>query len=139
MISQHYQTGEPLPDAMIDALIASKDFDEGSFMSRQVMLAKLSLYLYKDGQNKDPMQVNKEIYDSAPREVAYNPDLHFVCAFGHLTAYGSKVYKGIRGLKSWRWTSSITRSPWEASSTPSWGSAMSPKSSARAAAATPTS
>ncbi len=92
MLSQHYQTGAPLPDEMIDALIANKDFRNGSFTSGEVADSMLSLYLFKDGQNKDPLQIDKALYNSMPRMLAYNPDFHGVCSFGHLTYYGSKYY-----------------------------------------------
>lgn len=92
MISRHYQTGEPLPDEMIASLIASKEFGESNETLRQLSLAELSLTLYKEGQDKDPSKMIREIYERTPQSIAYDPETHFYCSFGHLTGYGAKYY-----------------------------------------------
>lgn len=92
VITRHYQTGEVMPDEMIDALIATKTFGENSAIMRQLSLAELSLNLFKEGQDKDPAKISKEIYNKIPRHIEQDPEAHMFCSFGHLTGYGAKYY-----------------------------------------------
>jgi thimet oligopeptidase len=92
IISCHYLTREPLPEDMLNALIATKEFGKNSAIMGQITSAELSLALYKEGLNKDPSKIAKEIYDKTPRFVMYDPETHQFCSFGHLTGYGPKYY-----------------------------------------------
>ena len=109
-ISQHYLTGECLPDAFIDGLLKSRGFGDaahqatsgnGDCAGTSAVYARLSLNLYQ-GSFKDPVEIEKEIYESTPQIVAYDPDMHFLCAFGHLSGYASKYY-------SYLWSKEIAR------------------------------
>ena len=44
--SKHYQTGEPLPDEMIDAMINAKNADAGLFNTRQLFFALLDQQIH---------------------------------------------------------------------------------------------
>lgn len=50
-ISAHYQTGEPLPDALLEKMLAAKNFQSGMFMMRQLEFAlfDFSLHMQKPG------------------------------------------------------------------------------------------
>ena len=45
-LSKHYETGEPLPEALIASLARAKNVNEGLFLSRQCYLAKLDMVLH---------------------------------------------------------------------------------------------
>ncbi len=101
MISHHYQTENSLPDSMIDGLIKTRNITDAAHDTTggnsdhegtELLFAKLSWALFKEGRNKDIPKIHKEIYNSTPQIVSYDPELHHVCAFGHLTAYGAKYY-----------------------------------------------
>lgn len=101
MISCHYQTGKSLSDSSIEGLIKTRDFFDaahnatggnGDHDGTQLVFSKTSLFIFKEGKDKDLTQLNKEIYNSTPQIVAYDPELHYNYAFGHLTSYGAKYY-----------------------------------------------
>ena len=52
-LSSHYQTGQPLPDELIDKLIEVKKFDSGKFCFTSMLLSFISLEFFKDGKIKD--------------------------------------------------------------------------------------
>lgn len=109
-ISHHYQTGERLPDGQIEGLLKSRGFGDaahpatsgnGDCGGTSAVYARLSLNLYQ-GSDKDPVEIEQEIFNSTPQIVAYDPDMHFLCAFGHLSGYASKYY-------SYLWSKEIAR------------------------------
>ena len=91
-VSEHYLTGEKLPDALIEKILATKHFDSGFFVQRQVFLANLSLTYFLFGANKDVQQLQKELMESIIKHVQYVPENHLFASFGHLTEYGAKYY-----------------------------------------------
>ncbi len=91
-ISKHYKTGEPLPDELIDNIIALKRYDSGHFVTRQAMLAQYALDLYKAGAQKDPYKILHELLPRLLPRVYYGPEYRFYASFGHLTGYGAKYY-----------------------------------------------
>jgi thimet oligopeptidase len=92
MVSKHYQTGESLPQDLVNKIIALKKFDSGSFVQRQGMLARLSLAYFKEGDKKDLDATLKKIYESTINHGIFDHDNHFYASFGHLTGYGAKYY-----------------------------------------------
>ena len=91
-ISKHYQTGEPLPDELIDNIIALKQYDSGHVVTRQAMLAQYALDLYKSGAQKDPYKILHELLPRVLPRVYYGPEYRLYANFGHLTGYGAKYY-----------------------------------------------
>lgn len=100
-ISCHYQTKEPLPDALIDSLIASRGKKDAAHPATggdsdhtgtEIHYARLSLNLFKAGKDKDLESIVKEVFESTPQIIAYDAENHYLCAFGHLTSYGAKYY-----------------------------------------------
>lgn len=92
MISCHYKTGESLPDSIIDALIENKALNKTNQMINSIALSRLALDLFKEGQNKDLDKITRDFYEKNVSEIAYDPEIHFLCSFGHLTGYGPKYY-----------------------------------------------
>jgi thimet oligopeptidase len=91
-LSGHYQTGKPLPDALIDTMINLKKFDSGFFVVRQCMLSLTALELYKKGGAKNSDKIVRSLAERLTPQVAFEPDAHFQASFGHLTGYGAKYY-----------------------------------------------
>ncbi len=92
MISSHYRTGEPMPEALIDRIVAVKNFDAGLWMQRQLQFASLSLDLFGPGEQKDPYEISKRIQESMNIPFVFDPANHMYASFGHLTGYGAKYY-----------------------------------------------
>lgn len=100
-ISRHYRTGASLPDQLIEGLLQSRGFGDAAHVATSgsgdhegtaVYMSQLSLNLYKEGSNKNFQEIDREIYHRTPQVVAYDPEMHNLCAFGHLTGYGAKYY-----------------------------------------------
>lgn len=84
--------GEPIPKALLDRMVAARDFSLGLDTRRQLSLAAMSMGLY----NQDPQGLDiKAFTDGMSRE--YTPfeplkDGHFYAAFGHLNGYSAIYY-----------------------------------------------
>lgn len=91
-VSKHYQTGEPLSDEMIKKILKLKNLSIGNDVQRQISLAFLALDYFKDGAQKDPYTIFKNIYNKIRIHDVFYDNNHFYTAFGHLTVYGSQYY-----------------------------------------------
>lgn len=91
-VSGHYKTGEPLPDGLIENILALKRYDSGNFVTRQAMLAQYSLDLYKKGAQKDPALLWVTLVNELLPQIYFGPEYNFFTSFGHLTGYGAKYY-----------------------------------------------
>jgi thimet oligopeptidase len=91
-VSEHYLTGEPLPDDVIDRILAAKHVDSGFFVQRQAFLSKLSLAYFLAGADKDVHGIQKELAESIIKHRETISGDHFYTSFGHLTEYGAKYY-----------------------------------------------
>jgi thimet oligopeptidase len=90
-ISKHYQTGEQLPDAIIETITKIRRFNSGYFVQRQIGLALLSLMCHQKG-DKSLYELSKEVHTLTASHVAYDPENHFYTGFGHLTGYAARYY-----------------------------------------------
>ncbi|MBI2775285.1 Zn-dependent oligopeptidase [Candidatus Dependentiae bacterium] len=91
-LSKHYQTGESLPDELIDTLIAQKNFASGHHVQRQIYLANISLHFYKAGANINIKGLMKSLSESIRKNIEFDSEDNFCSAFGHLTGYGARYY-----------------------------------------------
>ncbi len=91
-LTSHYQTGEQLPDALIEKMIALKKFDSGNFVTRQCLLSLISLTLFDKNPEQDIDQTVRGINKRFVKHVSIDPESHFCASFGHLTGYGAKYY-----------------------------------------------
>ncbi len=92
MLSSHYQTGQSLPDELIDKLIALKKIDAGHFLVRQCVLSLIALEMFKDGKIKDSDLIVKNMYEKHLDYMLCDDQAHFQASFGHLIGYGAKYY-----------------------------------------------
>lgn len=85
-VSSHIETGEKIPQSMLDAIIASKNYNVGSMYARQLVLATFDINLYNtfDGDIT-------EFYKSIANEILpakVDEDTSFPNSFGHIFAGG---------------------------------------------------
>lgn len=93
MVSKHYQTQEPLPDQLIESIIKLKQLATGLlFVQRQSIFSKMALAYFAPGADKDPHYLWSSICKQYMKGIAFDPESHFYCSFGHLTGYGAKYY-----------------------------------------------
>ncbi|MFZ5953935.1 MAG: M3 family metallopeptidase [Candidatus Dependentiae bacterium] len=92
MVSSHYQTGEPLPDGTLDAIIKIKNLFSGTNTLVQMIYASLSLDYFKPGAQKDVDAIQRKIYESIRPYVVYDENDRSYASFGHLMGYGAKYY-----------------------------------------------
>ena len=88
--SRHWQTGDPLPDDLIDRLIAAKYVSSGIATLRQVYFARLDLAYHGPGASKDTDAIARELHPITG--FAFAPDTHFQAGFGHLFGYDAGYY-----------------------------------------------
>ena len=100
LISGHYQTGESLPEQMLDKLLAAKNFQSGLGMLRQLELALFDFRLHLEYQNEGGLTV-QELLDEVRGQVslwetpAFNRFQH---GFAHIFAGGYAA-----GYYSYKW------------------------------------
>jgi thimet oligopeptidase len=90
--AKHYQTGEPIPAALVKQMRRANEFAKALGVRRQMVYAKLSLSIY----DRDPSEVDTDKLMRALTE-QYQPfpfveDTHFQTAFGHLDGYSAVYY-----------------------------------------------
>lgn len=103
MMSGHYRTGEPLPDALLERLRAARDFRAASTLVRQLEFALFDLRIHRqsrpDGQG-GAVDV-RTVLDAVRERVAVTPvpDFNrFAHAFTHIFAGGYAA-----GYFSYKW------------------------------------
>lgn len=92
MVSGHYQTGEKLPDDLIEAILALKTYDLGGYLTRQASLALMSLDVFAAGKGKDPFAIWQRLKSTYRPYIASEYADYHHASFGHLTGYGAKYY-----------------------------------------------
>jgi thimet oligopeptidase len=101
MFARHHETDAPLPDALFDAITASRAFGRSVSTQRQLFLAALDQQYHVRAPGFDSTKVFAEIHD------AYMPfkhveGTHFQATFGHLMGYDAGYY-------GYQWALSIAR------------------------------
>lgn len=99
-ISGHFETGEPLPKALLDKMLAAKNFQSGMMMLRQL---EFSLFDFRMHHEYDPAKGARiqEILDEVRRQVAVliPPSFNrFQHGFAHIFAGGYAA-----GYYSYKW------------------------------------
>jgi oligopeptidase A len=100
LISSHYETGEPLPRALLDKMLAAKNFQSGLFMLRQLEFALFDFLLHRD-KSIDSPQAIQALLDAVRAEVAaFSPPAfnRFQHSFSHIFAGGYAA-----GYYSYKW------------------------------------
>ena len=88
--SRHYETGERLPQSLIDSLVAAKQLDSGIMTLRQLFFATLDLVYHSPGFEGDTTATLADLHDITG--FPYTPGTHFQSGFGHLFGYDAGYY-----------------------------------------------
>lgn len=100
LLSGHYQSGEPLPAALLDKLLAAKNFQSGLFMVRQLEFALFDFRLHRDYDAAAPRPV-QAVLDAVRQQVAViqpPPSNRFQHSFTHIFGGGYAA-----GYYSYKW------------------------------------
>lgn len=98
LISGHYETGEPLPDAMLEKLLAAKNFQSAMAMVRQLEFALFDFRMHKEYQ---PGLNIQDMLDNVRKQVAVviPPSFNrFQNSFSHIFSGGYAA-----GYYSYKW------------------------------------
>jgi oligopeptidase A len=99
-MAKHYETGETLPEADYQKLLAARNYQSGSAMLRQIHLSLLDLELHHRYQPQGPETV-QQIRDRLAKTTMIMsplPEDNFLCSFGHIFAGGYAA-----GYYSYKW------------------------------------
>ena len=100
LISGHYQTGEPLPQHLLDKMLAAKNFQSGLQMIRQIEFSLFDFRLHVE-YNPDAPQSAQEVLNQVRAQVAViKPPAfnRFENSFSHIFAGGYAA-----GYYSYKW------------------------------------
>ena len=99
-ISGHYQTGEPLPQSLLDKLLAAKNFQSAMQTVRQLEFALFDFRLHSEYQPTAPVPV-QQVLDEVRAQVSVVPSVpfnRFQHGFSHIFAGGYAA-----GYYSYKW------------------------------------
>lgn len=100
LISGHYQTGAPLPTALLDKMLAAKNFQSGLFMLRQLEFALFDFKLHRDYDPAQPRPIQAVLNEVRQHVAAYPVPAfnRFQHSFSHIFAGGYAA-----GYYSYKW------------------------------------
>ena len=100
MMSGHYQSGEPLPQALLDKMLAAKNFQSAMFTVRQLEFALFDFMLHSRPEGANAEEIQRLINDVRAKVsvVPIAPDNRFQHSFSHIFAGGYAA-----GYYSYKW------------------------------------
>ncbi|MEE8057433.1 MAG: oligopeptidase A [Pseudomonadales bacterium] len=100
LISSHYQTGEVLPDTLLEKMLAAKNFQSGMTMMRQLEFAQFDIQLHRDYNPIKPRNIQSLLNEVREQvSVCPVPDFNrFQHSFSHIFAGGYAA-----GYYSYKW------------------------------------
>ena len=108
-LSSHVETGEPLPRALYDKMIAAKNFQSGLQTLRQIEFALFDMRLHAEPGQEQAVQ---QLLDEVRAEVSVNPPPafnRFQHSFSHIFAGGYSA-----GYYSYKWAEVLSADAWSA-------------------------
>lgn len=88
--SKHHQTGAPLPDELLDAMVRAKNVSSGLATLRQLFFSRMDFGFHSPGFDGDTTATLRELYPITG--FPYPEDTHFQSGFGHLFGYDAGYY-----------------------------------------------
>lgn len=100
LIAAHHETGEPLPEDLLDKLLAAKNFQSGMQMVRQLEFSLFDFRMHAEYNSEaplDPLEVHRQVREeiAVVRAPAFN---RFPNSFSHIFAGGYAA-----GYYSYKW------------------------------------
>lgn len=113
--ARHYKTGEPIPDTLLEKLVASKSVFAASEMQLQTFYSMLD-QRYHSEERWDSTTTTTQILEKVQNEyygLPYVPNTAWQLRFGHLVGYGAKYYAYLvsRAVASWIWQKYFVDNP----------------------------
>ena len=90
--AKHYQTGEPIPAALVKQMKRANEFGKGIQVRRQMVYADLSLSVYDQDPSKVDATALMKTLVGKYQPFPFVDGTHFECAFGHLDGYSAVYY-----------------------------------------------
>ena len=88
--SKHHETGESLPEDLLDAMIRAKNLSSGVLALRQLYFANLDFAYHSPGFGGNSTEVAEQLHEITGFE--FPPGTHFQSGFGHLFGYDAGYY-----------------------------------------------
>ena len=88
--TRHYETGEPLPDALLDSMLAAKTLSSGIMTVRQLYFAHLDQAYHAPDFDGDSTAATEALHEIT--SFPYTPGTHFQSGWGHLFGYDARYY-----------------------------------------------
>lgn len=90
-VSTHFQTKEPMPDELINAIISSKNACIGLKKLRQLFMGIFDVYLHTSAplNEESPPEEISQIWDKMKKDISLipsTPDTNYVACWMHLCA-----------------------------------------------------
>lgn len=100
LISGHHDTGEPLPDELLDKMLAARNFQSAMMMARQLELALFDLRLHSEWRNPQDSSVETLLQEVRDQVAVILPPAfnRFQHSFSHIFAGGYAA-----GYYSYKW------------------------------------
>lgn len=92
MVSKHYKTGQSLPDDLIAQILNARTLDSGFFITRQLLLAHLSLEFLNNGPKIEPSTILMHARTKIMPFINSDSRDHFYASFWHFNGYGARYY-----------------------------------------------
>ncbi|MFQ6605839.1 MAG: M3 family metallopeptidase [Fidelibacterota bacterium] len=94
LFAKHYQTGEVIPDNLVDRMIAAKNMSTGGDMAFQVFLGMEDLTLYDTWGKQGPEPLLDMTQRLHKQVLMWNetPNTARIASFGHLNGYAASYY-----------------------------------------------
>jgi thimet oligopeptidase len=88
--SRHYESGDPLPPEVIDAMAGAKTLNSGVMTTRQLLFATLDFTYHSPGFDGDTTGTLARLHEITG--FPYPEGTHFQSGFGHLFGYDAGYY-----------------------------------------------
>ena len=98
LMSGHYETGEPLPEEMLEKMLAAKNFQSAMMIVRQLEFSIFDFRIHRD--YKPGMDIHAVLEEVRKRVAVIKPPAfnRFECSFSHIFAGGYAA-----GYYSYKW------------------------------------
>lgn len=88
--TRHYETGEPIPEDLVQRMVAAKNVGSGITALRQIYFGRIDLAFHAPGREKDTDAIARELHSISG--FPFPEETHFQAGFGHLFGYDAGYY-----------------------------------------------
>ncbi len=88
--TRHYETGDSLPDSLLDSMLAAKTLSSGIMTVRQLYFAHLDQAYHAPDFDGDSTAATEALHEIT--SFPYTPGTHFQSGWGHLFGYDARYY-----------------------------------------------